>query len=266
MNKFLTPTYDARGAIHLGFRFGAVGTHSSRTIMLSELESLFASRPQSATRADYAAAIIQENCLGKETGATRRLTNQRLTELYALDPEVQLFRILRHLWSLDPESRPLLALLIALARDPLLLATAEVILNMPIGTELPRMSMKQALVDHVGERMNDASVDKIVRNVSSSWTQSGHLSGRTFKIRRKVNATATAIALALLLARTAGFDGPQLFANPWISVLDCPPSKAHDLALEAKKQGLLDLRVGGDVVEIDFTRLDPKLVERRWAV
>src|SRR5438128_299498 len=100
MHTFFAPSPDVHTASHLGFRFGEVGTHSSRTMMFAELESLFSSRPESATRSDYAQAIIADNCLGKETGATRRLTNQRLAELYALDPDVQLFRILRHLWSL----------------------------------------------------------------------------------------------------------------------------------------------------------------------
>ena len=54
-----------------------------------------------ASRADYVAAIVEHNCLGKPTSATRVLSAQRLSELYALDPDVPLFRIMRNLWRLD---------------------------------------------------------------------------------------------------------------------------------------------------------------------
>ena len=36
-------------------------------------------------------AIIDQNCLGKQTVSTRKLTCQRLSELYGLDPSIPLF-------------------------------------------------------------------------------------------------------------------------------------------------------------------------------
>ncbi len=77
-------------AATVGFRFGARGTHTSRTIMLTELSAVLAVTPDGASREDYAAAIIEGNCLGKATAATRRLTNQRLGELYGLDSRMPL--------------------------------------------------------------------------------------------------------------------------------------------------------------------------------
>lgn len=59
-------------SIRAGFRFGPKGTHSSRTIMLAELRELLAAVADCRGRADYAAAIIQENVLGKETATTVR--------------------------------------------------------------------------------------------------------------------------------------------------------------------------------------------------
>jgi hypothetical protein len=90
-----------------GFRSGARGTHSSRTIMLAELRALLGARPATATRGDYRLAILTDNVLGKKTLVTRRGTAQRLTELYALDPEVVLFRLFRFFWDLDRDGRPL---------------------------------------------------------------------------------------------------------------------------------------------------------------
>src|SRR5579872_4710645 len=117
-------------AVRVGFRFGAKGTHTSRTLMLSELTAALAAAPEGATKADYSATIVEGNCLRKSTSATRRLTNQRLGELYALDPRVPIFRVLRHLWAVEELGHPLLALQCAIARDPLLAATVTPILSM----------------------------------------------------------------------------------------------------------------------------------------
>jgi hypothetical protein len=38
-------------------------------------------------------------------------------------------------------------------------------------------------------------------------------------------------------------------------VIDCDPSRARHLALDAKRIGLLDLRMAGDVVELNLSRL-----------
>ena len=72
-------------SMDVGFRFGARGTHSSRTMMFEEIELVFSATSKQATRANYATVIIEENCLAKPTAATRRLSNQRLSELYGLD-------------------------------------------------------------------------------------------------------------------------------------------------------------------------------------
>lgn len=244
-------------ALRAGFRFGEKGTHSSRTIMLTELTTVLAAIPGAARRGDYAAAIVSSNCLAKTTSATRRLTNQRLGELYALDPSCAVFRVLRRLWSRDEAGRPLLALLAALARDPLLRVTALPVVLLPTGGELSRASIKAALRDVVGERFNDAVLDKVVRNAASSWAQAGHLQGRTFKVRRRVQATPSAAAFALYLGHVAGFKSEELLTCGWSATLDCSATLARALALEAKRTGLIDLRTGGEVFEVGLQRLDP---------
>jgi hypothetical protein len=94
-----------------GFRWGEKGTHTSRTIMLHELTLLFGGSPKDATKEQYVAAIENDNYLRKKTVATRRLSAQRLTELYGLDPELPLFRVMRVLWYADGQAHPLLAVL-----------------------------------------------------------------------------------------------------------------------------------------------------------
>lgn len=227
--------------------------------MLEELGAVLAAAPGLVDRSAYVAAIIDGNCLAKPTASTRRSSTQRLGELYALDPLVALFRVLRSLWQVDAQARPLLATLVALARDPLFMASAVSVLAQPVGADLQRAPIREALRQVVGERMNDDTLDKVVRNVASSWTQAGHLQGRTFKIRNRVQAPPTAVAFALWIGHEAGFRGEELLTSGWVAALDCTASSARGLALEAKRVGLIDLRVSGDVIEFGLDRLDPGL-------
>lgn len=244
-------------AEHLGFRFGDKGTHTSRTMMLAELSTVLEAVSQPADRQAFTDAIVDMNCLGKSTTATRRLTDQRLSELYALDRSVALFRILSRLWNIDERGRPLLALLTAIARDPLLAATVPAIVSLVPGDELNRDALRDALRSAVGERLNPDTLDKVARNIASSWTQSGHLEGRTFKRRQHVEPTPASVAFALYLAQAIGFRGEALFSSGWLNLLDCQPSRARELAGEAKRLGLIDLRTSGDVVDINLQKLDP---------
>ena len=230
--------------------------------MLDELRAVLAATPAEARHADYVAAIVEENCLGKPTGATRALSAQRLSELYALDPEVPLFRITRALWPLDVKGQPLLALLVALARDPLLVATAPSVLSLQSGDEFARAPMRQALREAVGDRLSDQTLDKVARNAASSWSQAGLLTGRTFKRRQRVQPTFTAVALALLQTHATGSRSEALFDSDWLKAIDCQPSEARALAIEAKRHGLIDFRIAGEVIDIDFDRLDPRKARR----
>jgi hypothetical protein len=122
--------------------------------------------------------------------------------------------------------------------------------------------MRMAVSRTVGDRLNDSTIDKVARNAASSWAQSGHLQGRTFKIRQRVTATPGAMAFALYLANAAGFYGQEVLSSGWIRVLDCSTSAAIEIALEAKRRGLIDLRVAGDVFDLNLDRLDPGRVRR----
>ena len=254
---------DAREAtVRAGFRFGDKGTHTSRTIMLAELAELLAAVGPEAAEKDYAVAIVEENVLGKATIATRRSTGQRLRELYALDPRVPIFRVLRQLWRIDAPARPLLAMLCALARDPLLRSTAAAVLTLPVGAELVRSHFLGDIRQAVDRRLNEAVLDKVARNAASSWAQSGHLHGRMRKIRARVEPTPGGLALALWLGMLEGFAGRALLDSSWTRVLDGTGPELLPVALQAKQLGLIHARVGGDVVEIDARHVDPAA---RWS-
>jgi hypothetical protein len=238
-----------------GFRWGEKGTHTSRTMMLDELRAVLASCPPEATRNDYLAAIHEDNCLGKRTGSTRKLSSQRLSELYALDPEVPLFGIMRRCWYADRAGRAVLALLLALARDPLLRASAPIVLRMRPGEELARQQMTDTLRRAVGSRLSDSTLDKVVRNAASSWTQSGHLKGRGRKVRQTATPAAATTAFALLLGYLTGRRGATLFESLWAQVLDSPVGELMHLAMDARRLGFLDMNQSGGVIDVAFPRL-----------
>jgi hypothetical protein len=239
----------------VGFRWGKKGTHTSRTIMLGELQTLLAHCQPDASPKDYATAVIENNCLGKRTLATRKLSLQRLSELYALDANVLLFRNMRQFWYADRFGQTILPLLLALARDPLLRVTAPPVLRMRPGEELARQPLIDALNRAVGNRLNESTLDKVVRNAASSWTQSGHLKGRNRKVRQCVAPTAASTAYALLLGYLAGTRGAALFEATWAKVLDAPPAELMNLAMDARRLGFLDMSQSGGMVEVSFSRL-----------
>ncbi|MEZ6009345.1 MAG: hypothetical protein R3F05_16500 [Planctomycetota bacterium] len=243
-------------AARVGLRFGSKGTHTSRTMMLAELTELLSGVSRDADRGRYESAIVEDNILGKRTEATRRLTKQRLSELYGLDPRQPLFRALLRAWDADAAGRPLSALLCALARDPLLRATAPPVLGLPEGAELVRHRLHHVLRAAVGDRLNDAILDKVARNAASTWSQSGHLAGRVRKVRRHVVPTPGSLALALWLGSLDGLAGAQLLASPWAQVLDRTPPELEPVLLRAKQLGLISARIGGGTVEIDLGAFD----------
>ncbi len=239
----------------VGFRFGDKGTHSSRTIMLDELSTILRLSNHSSNRENYRTLIIQDNWLGKRTVATRKLSFQRLSELYGLDGEVLLFRVMRQLWQTDDRGRPLLALLLAMARDPLLRITAPPIIRLRTGEELSRQALIDALNRGTGSRFNEAILDKIMRNAASSWTQSGHLQGRSRKTRHTVSPTPAVVTFALLLGYVLGARGGVLFETLWAKVLDKEVDELVHLAMDGKRIGYLNLKASGGVVEVSPMRL-----------
>jgi len=180
---------------------------------------------------------------------------RRLRELYALDPSVPLFRVFRKLWELDKADRPLLALLVAYARDPLLRVTAAPVLHTPVGVELIRQSVSHAIDDFSSGRMNDATIDKVARNTSSTWSQSGHLIGRVRKIRQQVQPTPVTVTFAILLGYVNGLRGKKLLASEYVQLLDAPEDVARARAVDARRLGLIQLRETDKAFDVGFTGL-----------
>ena len=106
-----------------------------------------------------------------------------------------------------------------------------------------------------GSRFNEATIDKVVRNTASSWTQSGHLEGRTFKIRRSVTPTPAVATFALLMGYILGARGDVLFETLWAKILDVSKEELIQIATDAKRFGYLDIKASGGIVDVSFHRL-----------
>jgi hypothetical protein len=149
----------------------------------------------------------------------------------------------------------MLALLAALAREVLLRDSAEIVLAAPAGGPVRAADIAAVFEERYSSRYTLKMIGKISRNCASSWTQSGHLKGRVRKVRAATPAVSpAAAAYAALLGSLAGFGGPALLAAPWIAVLDRSRAEVLALLRRAEADGLLRLRAGGDVVEIEVKR------------
>ncbi|WP_265594647.1 hypothetical protein [Haloferula sp. BvORR071] len=235
-----------------GLKFSGGGTHISRTIMLAELEAVLAAVPAGSPAGEYRDAILLRNALRKATDSTRQKSLRHLRELYALDEEVPIFKLLRALHALDAASLPLLAMQIAWSRDHLLRSTTPAVLEVPEGDRVETKALSLAALDAFPNQYSDLNTDKIGRNAASSWTQSGHLAGRAKKVRSRVKPTIVAVTLALILGSAAGHHGAAVFSSPWCRLLDLDPDGAKSLGFEAHRAGLINLRAVGEVVELTF--------------
>ena len=226
--------------------------------MLAELRELLSALPDDADAAAYSGAIVGDNALGKPTDAARRHARQHLRELYACDPRVPIFRVLRRLWTADEPGQPLIALLVALARDPVLRASAPGVLPLPVGAPLVRSSFQAVIRSRTGDRFNQAVLDKVAQNAGNSWSQSGHLAGPALRrLRRRVEPTPGSLALAVWLGQREGMGGAALLDSRWARVLDRSPDELLEPLARCRRLGLLDVRRLGGVFEISANPLDP---------
>lgn len=249
---------------YIGFNFKRGGAHTARTMMFEELTILLSYiNHVNAEKADYLHAINDENCLGKRSSKTRLLTYRHLVDLYSLDPDNILFRALLFFWNRDNTGQPLLAMLCTYARDPIFRFSASFILKHTIGTTITRVSLEE-IVDKIEPgRFSKATLKSIAQNINSTWTKSGHLVGRSRKIRTQAIPTAGSVSYALLLGYLTGVRGYSLFQTEYAKLLDCSIDKAIEFAEESSRKGWIVFKRVGNVIEVRFPNL-VKEHEMEW--
>lgn len=244
------------GLIRFGFRAGRGGGHGARTMMLDELRTLLAFVDDTdSPREAYVKAIEIDNCLGKRSGRTRKITASHLIELYALDPNIALFRLLLFFWKRDQEGQPLLALQCTFARDAILRMSSPFIFQAHEGDRVTREALEEFLDSLEPGRFSKATLKSTAQNINSTWTQSGHLKGKVKKARLRAKATPGSTAYALFLGYLQGIRGEALFSSEYAKLLDCSADRAIELAEEASRRGWIVFKRVGRVIEVLFPNL-----------
>lgn len=245
--------------LKFGFKFGKSGAHSSRTMMLSELQMLFSVTPVSASLEQYQAEIISYNCLNKSTESTRKLTFRHLKDLYGLDSQLPLFRVFRQIWAIEPAAQAILALQLSYARDPLFRMSSDCILAHKPGEQIMREEIENLLKKDNPERFSPISLTSYAKNINSSWTQAGFLKGRGHKIRQIPSVSPVNVTYALFQGYLYGLSGERLFNSTWMKLLNTPLERLQEMASAASYRGLIDYKQSGGVVDVrcnDFLNPD----------
>ncbi len=255
---------DEQQLIKLGFRLGNSGAHSSRSMMIAELKTLLLGRPENATLDDYKMDVEVFNVLHKPTENARKYTFQPITTLYGLSPDIPLFKIFRQWWELSNESQPVLALQLAIARDPILRSSAKIILPLQLGERLYRQQVEDFLKQQMPDKYSAASLKSIAQNLNGTWTQSGYLEGRNKKYRIQPKPTYVNLAYALFLAHCHGLSGQRLFDSFWCQMLSQDKEHLFELAHRASLRGLINFKQISEVIEVTFPNIElPKIEQNK---
>lgn len=233
------------------------GANTSHTISIDALSRLLRAVPHDADEATYRMAVEEENVLGKETRGSRLRTFRYLRELYLLRPDSLIFRALRDLSEAEPNALPLLGGLCSLARDAVFRASDNAILERSAGDLLGSADLAAAIGRTFPHSYSAATLAKLGRNTFSSWEQTGHLEAVRPGVKRRVEVdpAPAAVAYALLLGQLEGFSGMALFSTVWTRILDRRSEELIELAAEASRHRMIELRAAGGVVEIGFREL-----------
>lgn len=250
------PEQMSGAATAAGHSDAMAGTHTSKTMMLRELRALLGATTPTATFADYARAITDENVLDKATSATRSKTLLHMRHLYTLDGTIPIFAALRELWIQDDAAQPLLAFMCAAARDPLLRVTMDYVLDLPIGASVTPHQLAEVVAAAFPSRYQDSTLHHIGQNAGSSWNQAGFLAGKVRKVRTRPYARPMALAYALYLGHLQGIAGPALFATQWVRLLEVDDYWVSETAAQLGRGGWIDHASSGGMLEVRFSHLD----------
>lgn len=242
-------------AVNIGGSNAYSGVSTSRTLMLNELRLLFASTHDDTSQPELKAAIVDENVLLKPSAGTRAKTYSYLRDRFGLDPDVPVYRVLRFLWDRDEAGQPLLALLVACLRDPILRVSVPCILEVQPDTVVTSPAFGRAIEAAFPGRLREKTLKSTGENTNSTFKQSGHLSKRNPSTRQRVAATPGSTTLAMLLASLNGAGGQALLDSDWVRLLDSPGEMVLAEARIAASRGWLEYRHAGDVLEISFNKL-----------
>lgn len=240
------------GPEELGFSKNIAGVLTSRSILLYQAVKLFNIYQKVGLAQPPKHYVIDENRLGIPTLSSRQKTCALLKREYGFSEKIPIFKGLFKLQRIHEEEAGLSLFLLAWTRDALLRYGTSEILDRKPSEVLRTREIFEVISGETENRYRENICGKIVANWMASWTQSGHLSGKSKKTRAQVKAGPVALAFACLLSTLSGEAGEKIFSSVWIQILDLNPQQARELAQKAKEIGLLDVYSMGGVTQISF--------------
>ena len=236
----------------LGFSQG--GALSSRTTMLDEFKLLLIAVAVDLDAASYRRAILEDNVLHKATASNREKTFKLLRRLYALDPQVCLFREMRRLSRFAADDAKLLIGLLALAREPILRHCLDMVLNVPIGESLGRADFEAWMRMHAPGQYSEIMYVSFSHNLYASFFQMGYLGDSVGKARTRIRPKTGIVSAtyAAFLDWLCGKSGIALLQGDYSRAIDMNADEHIAMLTAAGRQGLLKVAYSGGVLELGF--------------
>ena len=231
--------------------------------MLEELSLVLDEVPADAPSSAYRSAVVERNVLGKATRSTRLKTAKYLVELYALNPRLSVFRLLRFFWSQEQSGKPMLAFLAACTqRHP----------SARFDSLRSRDSDRRSREPH---RDRGARPRAVSRTISTHHVKihgaepgflvdaGGLLAGKLSKRRSRPVVTPKAAAYALVLGYLLDCGESCCSSRPWTQLLDRPTVRGDGHRPRSLEARVAAYKAAGSVVEITFPGLLTPAEERR---
>lgn len=230
--------------------------HLARSMMYGELETVLNYlQSEKISPIIVKKAIIEQNCLAKNTGNNRVSTCDKLISHYILNEEVEFFRSFYFFWHKNEFTKNVLAFLFSFSRDRILYEMVPYVVSFDSGAEITLGQMEGVLSEKYGHKYRESTLRSMVQNLRSTLTQSGHLKGKVKKIKSKPVLDSNGIAYALYLGYTLGIRGELLFESEFMKAIECSVERGINLAFDASAKGILNMKKVGNVIEIQFPRL-----------
>lgn len=222
--------------------------------MQDEFSVLLASEPINASAEDYRRSILDHNVLEKATASNRLKTHKYLRSLYALDPEVCLFREMRRLMQYAGIDSKLLMGLLAMAREPILRECLTMVLHTPVGKSLGRPEFEAWIREHATGRYSESMFVSFSHNLYAAFYQFGYLGESIGKARTRVRPVSgiASATYAAFLDWLEGRSGIALLQGTYSRSLDISTDEHLALLQSAGRQGLLKVAHSGSVLDLAF--------------
>ena len=177
----------------LGFSSG--GVLSSRSVMLPELTDLMVMAPADADTATLQRLVVDEDALHKPSAANRAKTFSFLRRLYGLNPQLPIYRDFTRLCHLSPVDTTVLAGSLAFAREPILRACADMVLETVIGKPVGRDDFEAWVREYAPGRYSQTMYVSFSHNLYASFFQLGYLSDAAgiSEVRRRIRSRKVAV-------------------------------------------------------------------------